>query len=159
MNQPKNLFLAIGAIILLIALGFFREYVFEGINAYRYQLYYQYENPTISSGLQFFTKFGYVELYYLKFGLTAIVAMLFYGVTAYVLTILFPKAKAYRTTFIVFLLVFAASFIIYVLGLVTGKVTFFYLMARKLSEVVQSPLALMILLPIFWYQSRQKLIK
>lgn len=110
------------------------------------QLYYQYENPKIRPGLGLFANFSYWELYYIKFGLTALFAALYFVATYFPLKFIFNTKKAFQFTSIYFLGIFSLAFGFYLLAYL-GTPEKFYMVSRRLAEFVQSPLALMILFP------------
>lgn len=140
----------------LITLGFLREYVFEGINAYLGQLYYKHEHPEARFGLGIIEHLDYWQLFYLKFPLTLITAFLFFGISYLSLKKAFSNLPVFQYTALFFGVVFGLSLTFYGLAFLTLPENM-YNVSRRLAEFIQSPLALMVLYPAFLILSKNDL--
>ena len=150
--HKNHLWLLVG-FLSLITLGFLREYIFEGINAYLGALYYQHENPSARFGLGIIEHLDYWQLFYLKFPLTLITALLFFLISYLSLKKAFTSLPVFLYTSIFFGIVFLLSLTFYGLAylMLPEKM---YNVSRRLAEFIQSPLALMVLYPAFLILSK-----
>lgn len=154
--KKSSLFYLVAGFVILTFLGFVREYVFEGINEYLGQLYYNYEKPTIRKGLEIFTYFSYWPLYYLKFALTFFFTVIYFFISYFFLKMIFVgHLKIGFFTAIFFSTVFSFSLAFYFFSFLGSPETF-YNISRRLAEIVQSPMAFMLLFPAFLLMQKTK---
>jgi hypothetical protein len=136
-------------VVLMILLGAFRDFVFVNIN---YQLIYLWKEKDFSKAHSFFDfleGYDYWTIYYWKFALTGIFALLYFVLTWTLIKVLFNNRKFQRYAVILFGSVVAMSLLLFGGGYLFGNAHFGYDLARHFMDVVQSPIAAMILIPIF----------
>jgi hypothetical protein len=136
-------------VVLMILLGAFRDFVFVNIN---YQLNYLWKEQDFSRAHSFFdflAGYDYWTIYYWKFALTGIFALLYFVLTWTLIKVIFNNRKFQRYAVILFGSVVAMSLLLFGGGYLFGNAHFGYDLARHFMDVVQSPIAAMILIPIF----------
>ena len=144
--QMKKFWVILFSFATLSVLGFAREYLFESLNKYLSQVYYNYETPYLPEFLSFFKNFSYNQLYYGKFVLTLITALIFYVISMFSLSIIFKRPKLKQEVGIFYSSIFILSFLIFILGHFFTDSTNYYGVSRRIADVIQSPLAYMLLL-------------
>lgn len=133
----------------MILLGAFRDFVFVNINA---QLYHLLKNTPFSkahSSFDFLEGIDYWTIYYWKFALTGIFTVLYLVITWLIIKVLFNNRNFQKYTVYLFASVVAISMLLFGLGYLFGDGHFGYEVARQFMDVVQSPIAVMVLVPIF----------
>lgn len=150
MNKSRYKYVVVaGVIILLFIIGYFRDYLFVGIN-YRITslLYNDFTNdlPPIPS---FFLQFSANELYNIKWLLTIFFTLLYYSVSCLIVYYLFQERKFLIYTSVLFALVLFISFLITGIGYIIKDHGDAYTLSRQLMGLAQSPILLMILIPAF----------
>lgn len=148
----RSFFLSFGAVLILILVGFLREFLFVNIGYQSTKVYYQdaeftYELPV---ALKWLNSFTYFQLYYGKWVLTVLFYCLYYAITALTIHLLYHKRKYNRVTLVVHLVLFGVAAVFYLLGYLMNRNAEGYTLAREIMGLLQSPLILMILLPTFY---------
>ena len=151
--MPANRFLnkiyLIVLIALMIALGFFREFVFVNINYRLKYLFYSEKVSYMSDSLRFLKVFSYDDLYWGKWILTIMFGLFYLGFTSLIVKFWFGNKSYIRWTFIFFAVIFFISFLSYMTGYIIDEREMGYKFARIFMGIVQSPLPLMMLIPAF----------
>ena len=133
------------AIIGIIILGFLREFIFVHINAHLFALWY--EEPSEATDLiPFMKQMDYYPLYYSKWILTVVFAVLFYAATAGVLKVIFNRYFWRELGAIYIVLLVFAGFAMSI-GALLNATDEAYTIARFLMGIAQSPLLLMVMIP------------
>jgi hypothetical protein len=163
-NKNNKLFWKlIPVIVVVFIIGYIRELIFVHINFQRTQVYYHetdldynYNFPGI---LLFLKKLNYDQLTELKWILTVLFFLIYFGITYFLVSKIF-KNKSYNIiTIACHLVFFFVAGIFYLVGTVTGKGLEGYTLSREFMGILQSPLLLMILTPTFILGDRQKKIQ
>jgi hypothetical protein len=144
----KTLYIALIIIVLLI-IGFYREFVFKNINALIQAIDadMDYEMP---SSLNFLSGYQYQTLINIKWVLTIVFAALYLIISMITIKVIFDNQKFRKITMMVFLAVTLLSGIFILLGfLIKSRNDNMYEIARFLMGILQSPIILMLLIPAF----------
>lgn len=146
-SRSKDLF--VGGIVILgfIVLGFTRDFLFENINFQLYKLWYGAEEYHLPPSLGFFENWDADSLYYLKFPLTIVTVLIFFGMAHFTVWYYF-RERGYiwlnLAAHSLFLLIGGLS---YLYGVLFDDFNNGYHFSRLFLEFLQSPLLLMIILP------------
>ncbi|UTW62737.1 hypothetical protein KFE98_00865 [bacterium SCSIO 12741] len=148
--------LSIGLLIILgFVLGYFREFVFESINAHL--ALQQMNSPSELSGiLSIFNSFSPSLLYYTKFALTAFFALLFLLISLALIKAVFQTTKYFKWAYFFYLFVFGTSLVLFAMGKVIGLPEQLYMVSRYIQEIIQSPLASFMLIPAIYLYQKEK---
>jgi hypothetical protein len=141
-------------VLLLIALGFFREMLFVAINAV---LYNKYFNTNEHTGLllePLITGFSYQTLYIAKWFITPFFAFIFWIVQRNFLLFLFREKKAANWLSILYLSLFLLAGIFFTAGWAFGNITQGYTFSRLFMGLLQSPAPCMILIPVMYLYAK-----
>lgn len=147
----KKYIVAFLFVLILFILGFFRDYIFVNINGQLYYLFYQKQNPYLSKHLEILNHFSYKQLFYFKFWLTGVFFLIYLIGSLLVIKTLFVTRSKVLLTMNIYLLVFITSFLIYGIGLLFGFGNAAYTISRFMIGWVQSPLALFVIIPAFFF--------
>jgi hypothetical protein len=137
-------------VLLLVVLGFLREYLFVAINS---TLYFKYVNEinlhpfAIEKYLGFFS---YSTLYTAKWFITPLSAFVFWLVQKQFLFFLFADKKPLQWLNALYALLFILAALFFAAGWALGNVTQGYTFSRLFMGLLQSPVACMILIPLMY---------
>lgn len=146
LNREKLIKLVL-FIIIIVASGFLRLYLFENINHQLAYLYYEKDISYVTAELSFIKDYSYSSLMWVKWVLTILFTIVYLMLTLGVIRILFSNKEFIHITLFIFAIIIFVSFLLYsVLGFFNESVIG-YRLARFCMGVVQSPLPLMILIP------------
>ena len=137
------------ALLLIIASGFLRLFLFENINHQLVYLYYHRDFSYLSDKLGFLKSFSYNDLMWIKWCLTGFFTITYLCLSCWVLKIVFNRNAYLWYTAYIFTGVVLISFLLYFGGVVFEEPVGGYRLARFCMGLVQSPLPLMILIPAF----------
>jgi hypothetical protein len=143
MNRKTKILLLI---LLLMALGFFRENLFVNINDVLYSKLYNEPNPIIWY-LSFLNNVSYNMVYVAKWFITPFFAFLFWFVQKRLLLILFNEKKIITWLSVLYLSLFLLAGIFFIAGWALGDIYKGYTFSRLFMGLLQSPVACMILIP------------
>lgn len=142
--------------IVVVGLGFYRDFVFKNINALLKAWDYE-ADYTMPNSLVFLKNWEYNAVWKLKWILTIICALLFLAVSIAFIKLLFNNKAYIKYTVWAFLVVFFVSSILVLFGfLFKQHYENFYLFSRYLMGMIQSPIILMILIAAFKLHEIQK---
>ena len=143
MNRKAKILLLI---LLLMALGFFRENLFVNINDVLYSKLYNEPNPIIWY-LSFLNNVSYNTVYIAKWFITPFFAFLFWFVQKELLLVFFNEKKIITWLSVLYLSLFLLAGIFFVAGWALGDIYKGYTFSRLFMGLLQSPVACMILIP------------
>ena len=143
MNRKTKILLFI---LLLMALGFFRENLFVNINDVLYSKLYNEPNPIIWY-LSFLNNVSYNTVYIAKWFITPFFAFLFWFVQKELLFVFFNEKKIITWLSVLYLSLFLLAGIFFVAGWALGDIYKGYTFSRLFMGLLQSPVACMILIP------------
>lgn len=146
-KRTKQVAFGAGIVVLLTLLGFLREFVFENINFQIYKLWYGAEEYSLPPALSFFNSWEADSLYNLKFPLTLLAILLYFGIAHVTVRFYFKERKMLLLNLGAHVLfcVIGGGFFAY--GLIFDQYDQGYHFSRIFLDFVQSPLLLMIVLP------------
>lgn len=158
MKSKKILSLA-GIIILILFLGFLRESVFKSINALLQAWDANMDYP-MPSFLKFIENFDYGTIVNLKWLLTLLFSLLYLLISIITVKVLFLNPKFIRVTIAAYMGIIALSALFIFSGMLfKNNVEKMYEFARYLMGMAQSPIILMILVPVFKVIEKENTIK
>jgi hypothetical protein len=151
----KQKITAAALLVVIIFFSFFRDHLFRSINE-QLRLNYYGENLYDYSFLApYLSNLSDGALYRLKYILTAFFALFFTTLCILWVRNFFEKKKNYLLyVTITYASVFVLGALINGLGKAIHQEGICYSIARNILEFVQSPLLILILTAVFWYDSR-----
>jgi len=140
-------------IAVLIVLGFLREFIFVNTNSILYSKYYNEDFP-LHPFFNFFRDKSYNFIYISKWFLTFLFILMYFY--AQVLTAKFLlKENILRNWFFFFyLFLVILSVITFGLGWLAGNLNQGYTFSRLFLGILQSPLPIMFLLPVYYFTKK-----
>jgi hypothetical protein len=111
--------------------------------------YYNAPETFVAPSMQWLESISYTSLYYLKWILTAVFVLIFAGMAAMIVKLIFQDKKLIRISVLTYLLIFSASFLFYLIGALSGNTETTYAIARFLAGLAESPALLIILVGAF----------
>lgn len=133
-------------VLLLAALGFFRDHLFVNINYILYSKLYN-EIYTPAWYVSFLNAFSYKTVYIAKWFITPLFAFVFWFTQKRFLTLLFNEKKIIEWLGILYLSLFLLAGVFFVAGWALGDINKGYTFSRIFMGLLQSPVACMILIP------------
>lgn len=152
-------FLIFIGFLALTATGFFREYLFLNINEQIRVTYYQVTDTHVDPPLQVLAQFSYVELYYGKWLLTLIFALIMAALTALIIKWWFGARELVRIGLLVYGTVFALSFIFFLIHTLFPKLEGSYAISRFLVGMTETPLLSVLLIAAFTLVNKQEYLR
>jgi hypothetical protein len=154
-KRPDFLFITV-IVIYLILIGFFREHVFVNVNYQSSKLFYHDSfDYSLPSDMKWLENFSYKQLYYFKFPLTFVFTLLYFLPAYLTVKRFFPGKKHPQLTLLVYAFLFILALFVFGIGLLFGGYEKCYSVSRYLMGFVQSPLLMMILVPVFMITKTQ----
>jgi hypothetical protein len=153
--KNRTIVIALIAFILMATLGYFRDFVFTHINWRLQDLYYEKNRHPLPPILDIFRGLSYSHLYYFKFLLTTVTALMYLGIYYLVVKLIFRENKYLKITLLAFLGIILISSIFYGYGIIFNDFQRGYHLSRIFLGFVQSPLLLMLLIPVFLLDRRK----
>jgi len=143
-NKGKKRILAIFMIVLIIILGFVRDYLFKGINYFIKQLYFNLDRDYDTTLFRLLKNLDLDELLKLKWALTFLFMFLNLGLSYLTLKNLFIKSKnPINLLFAGYVMFFILSGLFYFFGKIGGFPELGYTLSRRFMGGLQSPVPLM----------------
>lgn len=151
--STRNKFIIAGLVILFIATGFFREFVFLNWNEQIRVTYYHSPDPHVATSMQWLGAFSYEALWWLKWPLTLLFSGIFAFLTLITVRITFSSKDYNRITLLAYAVIFVLSFLFYVVGwFIDHKATMD--LSRLMAGVIETPAMLVILMASFMIHRR-----
>ena len=142
-------------VMLLICLGFFREWLFVSINHVLYNKYYGAEaeiNPDMfTASSRFFGLFGYQTLYAAKWIITPLFMLFFWFIQKRFLWMLFLEKNTNLWLRVLYLSLFLLAGISFFIGWAIGYIHEGYRFSRIFIGLLESPVPCMILIPLTYF--------
>lgn len=130
-------------------LGFLRDYLFVNINFQIYKLYSPSDYPyNLPPALEFLESFSQQQLYYSKYILTGFFSLAYFLVTYLTLKHLFGK-HVVKWTILAYLLIFTLAVAAHFYGVLFKDKENGYTYSLLFMHTIQSPVMLMVLVPLF----------
>ena len=150
MSKLKKLIFILSFIVLYLAAGYFRDFFFININKQLHALgYVRNSNPEpIDETLLFITVFSYKQLFIIKWILTIVFGILYWGIGMSVIKFLTSNENIYRKGFtMVYLALIVISSLFISTGWILSDNTWTYTTSKFLMDIAQSPKVIMFLIP------------
>lgn len=135
-------------ILLLLAVGYYRDFVFKSINALL-QAWDSEVDYYITPSLSFIENYEYETIVRLKWLLTMIFSLAYLGISLLAVKFIFDRRSFMKITVFVYMAITALSGCLILIGMIIGSQEKMYEFARYFMGMAQSPLVLMILFPVF----------
>ncbi len=157
--------------VLLVTLGFFRDFFFKTLNVRLSYLWYKDEIYYQKAGEQLFGSMDYYTLYYSKFGFTIVCSLIYMLLTIIITYVIFKKTKFIKYILLAYIFIIVASAIIFLSGYIVelfydpselkylkqitkSPLQRLYLLSRYIMGFVQSPiLSAILILSLFLYKT------
>lgn len=137
------------AIIALLILGFYRDFLFKNMNA----LLQAWDNDmdySMPISLHFFENLEYTTIMNLKWVFTLVFSLFYLLVSFITIKYMFQNKKYLRLTFGAYLILISISSVFIFIGMAFENTSDkMYEFAHYLMGITQSPILLMILIPVF----------
>jgi magnesium-transporting ATPase (P-type) len=146
----------VGMVILIILAAFFRDHIFKAINEQLRINYYKDEYYKYSFLAPVIKSFSSESLNTLKFFLTFLFSGVFMLLCLLLCRIIFRDNTYNRYILITYAIVFFISAGIYLAGKLTGLEDAAYDLSRDISEFLQSPLLILIMVAVFKFDSKRR---
>ena len=157
MSKAKKIIHITLILISIVFFSFYRDFLFKSINALLQAWDYDMDYP-IHTTLSFLKKYEYSTVYNFKWFLTLFFSGIFLFVLIWTIKVLFNN-KRYRTVAILsYLIITILSALFMSVGyFFTDSAEKMYEASRFLMGMAQSPIILMILIPIFLLSEKEKM--
>jgi hypothetical protein len=136
-------------ILLFLACGFFRDYVFLNVNEAMRLSYYHVSDSTVSPGMKFMESYTYPQMYYIKWALTFFFSLLFMLLTMAFVRLFYTERKYIIWTLYAYLSLVLIAALFWAGGYLANHSDKGYIISRFLMGMAQSPVVLMVLIPSF----------
>jgi hypothetical protein len=133
-------------ILLLMALGFFRDNLFVNVNNLLYNKFYN-KNASVIWYLSFLSNVSYQTMYAAKWFITPLFTLMFWFIQRQFLWVIFNEKKVTNWLSVLYLSLFLLAGIFFVAGWALGDINKGYVFSRLFMGLLQSPVACMILIP------------
>lgn len=159
MSKTKKIIHITLILISIVFFSFYRDFVFKSINALLQAWDYDMDYP-IHPTLSFLKKYEYSTVYNFKWFLTLFFSGIFLFLLIWTIKVLFNN-KRYRTVAILsYLIITILSALFMFVGYIfTDLAEKMYEASRFLMGMAQSPIILMILIPLFLLSEKEKMNK
>lgn len=141
-------------IFVIAALGFVREFFFAQINLRYYQVLYEPEETLRSELISFLDPLSGIQIYWFKWLVTLAFALLFYAIGAKALSLIFNRNQ-WKIFGSVYLALFGAAIIPYVIVWVLGDAEKGYAIARFFMGLAQSPFPFLFMIPALYLRKAE----
>lgn len=146
-------------ILILIAIGFWRDNLFVNLNRqYSFQFYNSDVNYTLPFYQKLFDGLTVQMLYYLKWIFTVVFTIIYYLLSLYILKLLTKNYHFWTITLTYIVFTFVAA-LCYIVGSAIGELADGYKLSRTFMGLLQSPIIIMVIAPILILYNQQKLSK
>ncbi len=146
----------IGSTILIILTSFFRDHVFKSVNEQLRLNYYGEAAYDYSFLMPVISSFSSGELNTIKFILTIVFTGVFMLLGLMLSHITFRNKRYNLIVIAGYVMIFLMSLIIYVLGKLLGMAAAGYELSRNITEFLQSPLLVLILMAVFVFDLKRQ---
>ena len=156
MNRKKKYLYIFLIIVALVFFGYYRDFVFKKINALM-QAWDHDMDYTMPPSMRFLENYEYATLENIEWLLTVMFTLIYLAISLFAIKVIFNTRTYRNITIGAFIGVTVASGILILLGLIFHSASYkMYEFARYLMGMVQSPIALMVLIPAFIIAEREK---
>jgi len=152
----RKYFLFFLVVVLLIVVGFLRDFIFVNLNYQASLAYYHQDNDyKLSSLISFIETWSYKRLYISKWILTMLFTILYGAITYFCVYFFFREKKYNKISIGIYIVIISISFLIYLFGYFTNNYQKAYSVSRQLMGLLQSPIIIMLLLPALYLNNKK----
>ena len=151
--MTKKVLIAIGFIAIIVVLGFLREFIFVNTNSILYSKYYN-ENYPLHTFFNFFRDKSYNFIYVSKWLLTFLFILTYFYTQVFTAKFLLKENILRKWFFFFYLFLVILSVITFTVGWLTGHLNQGYTFSRLFLGILQSPLPIMFLLPVYYFTKK-----
>lgn len=151
--MKRKVFIALGFVGVLIVLGFLREFIFVNTNSILYSKFYN-ENYPIHSFFNFFKSKSYNFIYISKWFLTFLFILMYFYAQVLTTKFLLKDNILRKWFFFFYLFLVILSVITFAVGWLAGNLNQGYIFSRLFLGILQSPLPIMFLLPVYYFTKK-----
>lgn len=144
-------------VLLIVATGFLRDFIFKAINVQLFNLYYKRPPVNVPDSIKILLDYNYSELYYSKWILTFAFAGLYLLLSCAVLLFIFQNRKYIKWCIGIYAIILILSFLFMAIGYLIKDYKNTYYLARQFMGFLQSPFILMMLIPAIKLYERQRI--
>lgn len=134
--------------------GYLRDYLFFQVNAAQSEIYYDYSETQLADVFYFLRDWSYQHITWLKW----IFTFFFCGVFAALsyLTVVFLNGSTLfkKIALLSYAALFVLAFLIYGVSMLLGMEFELYPLARFLVGILQSPVVVMLIIPVMMYEGK-----
>lgn len=157
-KRYKSVLLISAVVIAYILLGFYRDTFFKNLNSQADVLHHRSPAFELSAGTGFLKQFTTDGLMKLKWIMTCVFSLLFFFLGWITLKLFFGERKNRQLLLFAYLFVFSLSLLVYLSGkLFPSWEEQAFSLARNLVQALQSPLIIMILIPVILLMKKSQL--
>ena len=150
----KQKFIAFIYLTFILVVSFFRDHLFRSVNEQLRLNYYKEDQYSFSFLEPYISKLSDHRLYQLKYILTAVFVVAFCILCLLWIRNLFIRKDYSSYVIISYACVFLLSLLAYGTGILINQEDVCYSIARNVMEFIQSPIMILILTAVFWYDVR-----
>lgn len=151
--MKRKVFIALGFVGVLIVLGFLREFIFVNTNSILYSKFYN-ENYPVHSFFNFFKDKSYNFIYISKWFLTFLFILMYFYSQVLTAKFLLKENILRKWFFFFYLFLVILSVITFAVGWLAGNLNQGYIFSRLFLGILQSPLPIMFLLPVYFFTKK-----
>lgn len=138
---------------ILVGLGFLREFVFVNTNSILYSKYYN-ENYPLHPFFSFFRDKSYNFIYVSKWVLTLVFILFYFFAQVLTARFLLKTNILQKWFFFFYLFLVILSVIAFGIGWIAGNINQGYIFSRVFLGILQSPLPIMFLIPVYYFSKK-----
>lgn len=135
---------------LVVLMGFLRETIFVRIEWYEKVVLEQADPPSRHWLLGFLEHFSYRQLEISRYVFTLVFILVFYVLSRIMILWFFPSVANIKLTNLVFIAILFLATLFMLAGYITGYRAAWYSIARYTLNLIETPLILFLLFPLFW---------
>lgn len=140
-------------IAILIGLGFLREFIFMNTNSALYSNFYN-ENYPLHPLFNFFRDKSYNFIYTSKWFFTFLFILMYFYAQVLTTKFLLKENILKKWFFFFYLFLVILSVITFAVGWLAGNINQGYIFSRLFLGILQSPLPIMFLLPVYYFTKK-----
>jgi len=152
-NQGFKIFILAGLVVLM---GFLRETLFVRIEWYEKVVLDQAEPPSRHWLFGFLEHLSYRQLEISRYVFTLVFVLIFYMLSRFMIRWFFPSGTNIRLTNLVFISILFLTALFTLAGYITGYRIAWYNVARYTMNLIETPLILFVLFPLFWVARKMR---
>ncbi len=149
----KKILIAFLFLTVIIGLGFLREFIFVNTNSILYSKFYN-ENYPMHPFFNFFKDKSYNFIYISKWVFTLLFILMYFYAQVLTAKFLLKENILRKWFFFFYLFLVILSVITFAVGWLAGNINQGYTFSRLFLGILQSPLPIMFLLPVYYFTKK-----